>query len=530
MKSRFKLIVLLSTVLLTSFVFPDKVTRLFKLIEKKEYIKAREILIEVKKREPNSVVLDFATASLLMDRNHEDFDPAEAHKIVEGIKIKLSDAVLKAQLTDYSIFNKDLIRIQMNAERSLLKTALENGNEAIASFASKYAYAHNVEEAIVLRDAWKYSIADSIGTAKAYADFIKKYPKSAQFELASTKKNQIAYLELLEKQAELDSVSQVNQEMKLVALQDHAKSQSKFISTQKRYIATLIGLGVLFFLFLTYLVFTLVRIGKSRRLISEQKVQLEDKNNHIHESLRYAKYIQERFLPDQIELKRNFKEYFILYDPKDVVSGDFYWFADLKDRFIVAAADCTGHGVPGAFMSMIGHTLLNQIVHKEQVLEPAKILEELRCSVIDSLNKNSLEKDISDGMDMALISVYKDKSKLEYAGAYNSLILVDGDEVREIKADRQPIAKYYDKTEKPFTNHVVDLVENECVYLFSDGYQDQFGGEENKKYSKSKFKNDLLEVSKLSMDEQLTALLKKNADWKGETPKTDDVLVMGLRV
>ncbi|MFL5754616.1 MAG: two-component regulator propeller domain-containing protein [Bacteroidia bacterium] len=269
--------------------------------------------------------------------------------------------------------------------------------------------------------------------------------------------------------------------------------------------------------------------------VSERKRQeqiIVQKNKDILDSITYAKKIQTSILPALPVVKQSIPESFILYLTKDIVSGDFYWFADKEDFCIIAAIDCTGHGVPGAFMSLIGYNLLNQIVNEKQIHEPAKILKELNNGVLDALYKNQPNNQSKDGMDLAICKVYKNKKQLEFSGAMRPLWIVSKVEVTELKADKIPIGTKDADREGGvvYTNHVVEAGPDDRFYIFTDGYADQFGGEKEKKLTTGRFKEMLIEIGKLGMEEQRQKLLEYHKRWKGNIEQVDDILVIGMRL
>lgn len=263
--------------------------------------------------------------------------------------------------------------------------------------------------------------------------------------------------------------------------------------------------------------------------IAEQKKVIEEKNNDITASIRYAKRIQVAILPPDDFVKNYLPKTFVLFKPKDIVSGDFYWLSDKKDKVLFAAVDCTGHGVPGAFMSIVGHNLLDQIVAEQGLTKPSEILDALNKSVSDTLRQNHTD-DVKDGMDIALCAFDRKTKQFEYAGAFNPLWLIRNGELIETKADKFPIGNLKIGEQKKFTNHTIQLIEGDTLYIFSDGYADQFGGPNGKKLKYSVFKNILLSIQHLTMEEQGEHLNKAIEEWKGELEQVDDILVIGTRL
>jgi serine phosphatase RsbU (regulator of sigma subunit) len=222
------------------------------------------------------------------------------------------------------------------------------------------------------------------------------------------------------------------------------------------------------------------------------------------------------------------KDYFILYKPRDIVSGDFYWINKTENKVIVIAADCTGHGVPGALMSMLGVAFLNEIVNKEKITSPAKILDRLRENIMISMKQQGENIQQRDGMDVAAICIDRENEEVLYSGANNPLYMIKNGEFVETKADKMPVSVYIEM--KPFENKTFKTNKGDIIYLFSDGYADQFGGQNGKKLKYKAFKELLIQNSHLEMTEQKNLLDSFFNEWKGENPQIDDVLVMGIRL
>lgn len=257
-----------------------------------------------------------------------------------------------------------------------------------------------------------------------------------------------------------------------------------------------------------------------------QKSQIiEEKNRDITASIRYAERIQRAMLPPD----NLFPETFIFFRPKDIVSGDFYWMYDNGDYMFIAAVDCTGHGVPGAFMSIIGHNSLNKIVREYGLVKPAAILDQLNNEVVKALLARH-ETTINDGMDLSLVALNKKKRTMEYAGAYNPLYVVRNKEMKLYKADRFPIGMSSVQEQKRFTNVEVDIVSGDMIYLSSDGFADQFGGPDGSKYKSAAFKKLLVEISPMAVADQKCRLDAEMISWRGALPQVDDILIIGCRI
>jgi PAS domain S-box-containing protein len=263
----------------------------------------------------------------------------------------------------------------------------------------------------------------------------------------------------------------------------------------------------------------------TQRRLAEQKVLMQKES--IESSIKYAKRIQNAVLPSREKINSTLHDHFIMFKPRDIVSGDFYWINEVDNKIYIVAADCTGHGVPGAFMSMLGISLLNEIINKGQCKLASEVLNELRKSVKTTLSQTGKDREAKDGMDMAICIVDKDSLNMHYAGAYNPLYLVRDNELITYKADRMPIGIYV-KEKDSFTNHEIQLQKNDRFYIFSDGYSDQFGGEKGNKLSTKKLKEKIMDLQSLSMIEQKEALEKYYDNWKGDLEQVDDVVFIGV--
>jgi serine phosphatase RsbU (regulator of sigma subunit) len=255
--------------------------------------------------------------------------------------------------------------------------------------------------------------------------------------------------------------------------------------------------------------------------------KIEDQNAHITDSIRYAEQIQKALLPPDNQVTELFPDSFVLFHPKDIVSGDFYWIRELDGHKAFVAADCTGHGVPGAFMSLLGMSSLNEIVNKDSIHSAGPILDRLRSYIKKSLRQTGKDREQKDGMDLSIAIYNPETRKVVCAGANNSLVLIRDGEVDVIKADRMPIGIY--RKEKPFTNHEIEVQEGDILYMFSDGYPDQFGGEDGRKFLAKNFRKLLLEIHQQPINEQRKLLDKRLKQWMRGEEQVDDILVVGIK-
>lgn len=265
------------------------------------------------------------------------------------------------------------------------------------------------------------------------------------------------------------------------------------------------------------------------RAIAEEKLketlnEVEEKQKEITDSINYAKRIQEAILPSFDFIKTHLPNSFIYYQPKDIVAGDFYWAEKVGNDFFIAAADCTGHGVPGALVSVVCCNALNRTVNEFKLTDPGKILDKTRELVLESFSKNG--GDIKDGMDISLISI--NGNTIKWTGANNPLWYYQNNELKEIKANKQPIGKT-DHAE-PFTTHTIELQKGDSLYLFTDGFADQFGGPKGKKFKYKQLEDLLVSSNDLSINEQHLTLKNTLNNWRGKLEQVDDVCVIGIRV
>ena len=269
--------------------------------------------------------------------------------------------------------------------------------------------------------------------------------------------------------------------------------------------------------------------------VDKQKEIVEKQKEKIVDSITYAQRIQQSILMEESEVQNYLPNSFIYFQPKDIVSGDFYWCSKLGDKIIIAAVDCTGHGVPGAFMSMIGNTLLNQIVNEKHITKPSEILHYLNLGVYEALHQKKEGALSDDGMDIALCCIDHKNNEIQYAGQNPLFVLSDG-KIEVIKGDMYGIggggmiAKIHDPLKKVFANHVIPIKKGMSIYLSTDGYMDQFGGSDRKKYGAQRFKDLLSNNLHLNMQQQKELMVSAHAEWKGNTAQIDDVLVIGIRI
>ncbi|MGZ3933275.1 MAG: PP2C family protein-serine/threonine phosphatase, partial [Bacteroidia bacterium] len=284
-------------------------------------------------------------------------------------------------------------------------------------------------------------------------------------------------------------------------------------------------------------------IEERTQTITQQKAEIEHKNQEITDSINYAQKIQIALMASMRLLDKNLKtsgaavspkDYFLLYNPKDIVSGDFYWATEItisgEKYFIVVIADCTGHGVPGAFMSLLCIGFLNEITREKQIVDPGKIFDELRSRIILTLNPDGSETERKDGMDAVLLGFNASSNTMSYAAANNSFYVIRNNELTVLKADKMPVGKYSEEIAKPFSTQQFSLQKGDVIYAFTDGYADQFGGPKGKKFKYKQLEEVLLEIHKMDAATQKQILNTRFLDWKNTQEQVDDVLVIGIQL
>jgi serine phosphatase RsbU (regulator of sigma subunit) len=270
-----------------------------------------------------------------------------------------------------------------------------------------------------------------------------------------------------------------------------------------------------------------VEIQSQRDLARSQRDMIAEQKKEITDSIHYAERIQRSLLPTVTVLNSLLPEHFVLFKPRNIVSGDFYWSFEKGDKIFISAVDCTGHGVPGALMSMLGISFLNEIMITSDSTEPDEVLNYLRESIIKTLKQFGNVGESRDGMDIAMFVFDKKRTTASYSGANNPLYLVRNGEIQEFKGDKMPVGIYEKMT--PFTRHTFEILKGDTFYFFSDGYADQFGGPKSKKFMYSNFKKLLLEIQSITMQEQGVILDDTIVKWQGSLEQVDDIVVIGLR-
>jgi len=386
---------------------------------------------------------------------------------------------------------------------------------------SSFTIAKNIGEKEDIKGIYfLFSVLDSCtGNYKATYDDYKAYIiyRDSLINDANSKKTMQSQMNF-EFNRKTDSAKAIQDNLNVIA---EKKSQH-----QKLLLNSFIG-GFALMLALALVIF----IGykqkqKANIIISHQKELVEGKNNEILDSITYAKRLQEAILPPIALIKKFFPESFVFYKPKDIVAGDFYWMERAGDTIHIAAADCTGHGVPGALVSVICSNALNRTVKEFHITEPGKILDKVTELVLETFEKS--ESEVQDGMDISLCCINTKTNEVQWSGAYNPLWYIQHGELHEVEADKQPIGKY--DNPHPFKTHHVKLQKGDVLYLFTDGYADQFGGPKGKKFKYRQLIDKLKEINGNSMADQQKMLNQEFEMWKGDLDQVDDILILGVRL
>lgn len=459
------------------------------------------------------------------------YNDARKLMLEEGNLQKLLKAQKESTIYDYELEARENYKTQSIKTAELLLTKLES--------AKKEKEILEMQRAADLRDS-----------KLAYSALEKERANQA---LALTEKSLLLKqqeIQQLESQSKLNSLeASVNiKKLELAQNRNFSYFQSQLINELKvsvirrnqRYLQWAVA-GLILLLVVVIAIF--MRGVKNRKEIQIQNFKLSkkneeivaqrniilDKNKEIIDSINYALKIQTAMLPAEADMLYALGELFIFYRPKDIVSGDFYWFHQTEEYCFYAVADCTGHGVPGGFMSMLGISLLNEIVNEKAIHEPNDILDILSAKLISELKQIESKNASKDGMDITLCRINKSKTELRFAGANNDLWLIRNNELVIYKADKQPVGFHYGAY-KQFNQHVIELNQNDRIFSFTDGYADQFGGQKGKKFKYKNLKNLFLSIYYLPERQQKELISNTFDTWKGELEQVDDILILGLKI
>jgi serine phosphatase RsbU (regulator of sigma subunit) len=367
--------------------------------------------------------------------------------------------------------------------------------------------------------------------AKAYADK-RNYAKAYEYQnLLIAVKDSILSLESTQQLNELQTKYETEKKQKeIVLLTKESEIRALQLNRNKLWLIVLCA-AVLLVIVLAVLFYNRSKLKqRANQLLEHQNSEITQQKKEITDSINYAKRIQESILPPVEAWNKMLPQSFIFYRPKDIVSGDFYWIEQKNEIVCFAAVDCTGHGVPGALMSVVGFNLLTQAINEVNLVKPSEILKHLDAGVTKTLRQSEEGKGVKDGMDLSLCSLNKKTNELQYAGAFNSLYYISNGVFTEIKADKFPIGVNTDGKVDNYTNHTIQLQKGDSVYLYSDGYADQFGGPKGKKFKYNQLKELLMSISSLPVEEQRSAISRRFDEWKGNLEQVDDVVIIGVKI
>ncbi len=462
------------------------------------------------------------------------------HKGLSTVYVNVGDIYERQKLFDSAkkYYNSALVEAQLAENKSKTSGALQNlasvflrtGDVSKAFEYGKQALSLSIEVGFPEKIRDSYSILSEIYAAKN--DFKNAYESYKSFKEMSDS--------ILSDNTKQDAIKQQMKysfDKREIEVKKE-KEQSEFehqieVKRQNQIIYTSVGVLLLVIIFSGFL-YNRFRVTKKQKAIieeqkhevEEQKELVDEKNKEITDSINYAKRIQQAILPPERIFQNTLNNSFVLFKPKDIVAGDFYWMEIVGDWIIFSAADCTGHGVPGAMVSVVCHNALNRSVREFGLTEPGKILDKTRELVIETFEKSDHE--VRDGMDISLCAYNKKTKVMNWSGANNPLWIARKREWIEVKPDKQPIGKY--ENSKPFTTNKMQMEEGDVFYIFTDGYADQFGGPKGKKFKYKPFQELLMENSALALDVQKQKLDVAFESWKGNLEQVDDVCVIGVRI
>ncbi|MGB3949024.1 MAG: tetratricopeptide repeat protein [Bacteroidia bacterium] len=457
-----------------------------------------------------------------------------------GDEKKIATAIGNIGIEYFENGNTDLALIYLN--KSLKKFEQIGDNKSVATFLSTmgnvYKQQGNYPEAI------KYSRkAIEIAKESNQVAYIRDFSNSLFeiYELTGDYKSALEMHKLLMKMK--DSILNENtqkdvlkkelkytyEKQKAIDAKEHEKQLAIAEEQEKKQKVVIVATSFILLLVALFSVFALQRLRvtrKQKNVIELQKKIVEEKQIEILASISYAKRLQEAMLPTDSYLQSTLNEYFLFYKPKDIVAGDFYWVEKRSDTVFVAVADCTGHGIPGAIISVICSNALNRTILEFGLTDPAQILSKTRDLVLETFSRSN--KDVKDGMDISLLCINASTKEIKWSGANIPLCYISEGKLIEIKPDKQPIGKV--ENPKPFNTHVIPFKKGDVFYLFSDGYADQFGGPNGKKFKTKLFKSMLLTNVNLSMAEQYNKVVETHNQWKGEQEQVDDICLVGVKI
>jgi serine phosphatase RsbU (regulator of sigma subunit)/uncharacterized protein HemY len=438
---------------------------------------------------------------------------------------------------------KDALKYQLKAlkimedigdAKDLVTTSLGLG--------STYEKEHFYPEALIYYDKalkkaieidYRDGVRQAYGSLSSVYTIQKNYQKALEYtNLFYHEKDSLFNKEAMKQVTEINTKYQTEkkeQEIQLLTKDQQLKDKTL---REQRVIRIALIVGLALFFILSFTLYNRYRFKqKANTLLEKQKKEIQEQNVLITDSIDYAKTIQEAVFPSEKKMTKLFPDSFVLYKPKAIVSGDFYLVGEKNDKLICTVADCTGHGIPGAFMSLLGFNMLENIIEKKENYMPSDILNELNQKMVATMSQDAEHiTSVKHGMDASVITIDKQTMQLQFAGAHNPLYQVRDNTLTEIKADKMSIGSYKEGKQVEFQNHTLSIQKGDVFYLFSDGFPDQIGGPNRKKFYYPPFKELLVSIHKMAMAEQKSFLDGVITSWKGERDQTDDILVVGIKI
>lgn len=480
------------------------------------------------------------------DKKKEAFDYLEkALEIYEETGDKRGKAACLGNIGNFYFYEGQLDKVLEYYTRSLSEYSSINDNKGVCFTLNNigffYAEKGNYEDAIFtieqgLNTALEIDSKSDVVNAYEYLSHVYEKKGDTEnalknFKLYSAYRDSLINMENMNYVSELQAAYNFDQKereielLKKEKIAEETRKESK--ERQTAIITTSLFIGIILLIIIAFIIYrNNIIVRRKNGEIFNQKSQLETKNKDITDSITYARTIQNGILPSEEIFDNTFKDHFILYQPKDIVSGDFYWIEQVENNVFFCVGDCTGHGVPGAMMSVLGTNALFRSINDFALRSPAKILDKL--SEILTQRFESSGHNINDGIDMALCCLDVNNMKMHYAGAYNPVWIIRNGDLMETKGDKQPVGKF--ESQHPFTNHTFDLIAGDQIYLLTDGIADQFGGPNGKKFKYTQLRSLLMKIRELSMKEQKDQLSSSLTKWQGTLEQVDDICVLGVKV
>ncbi len=427
---------------------------------------------------------------------------------------------------------KDLINFTNNRE-AIATTCVNYGSLLISQNKLNEAEPYFIKALGILKELGiKKGFAEAYGSLGEIAYAKKEYKKAFDYlKLCMQCKDSMLNENIQKKIGDVQMLYEREKKNKeIVLLQKDKEMQTSLGAAEKKKKNIILMSGILIVvllgIFIGFIVNRFNLTKKQKNIIEEQKHLVEEKQKEIIDSIAYAKRLQDAIIPSVALIQQHLPDSFVLYKPKDIVAGDFYWMEIVKDEILIAAADCTGHGVPGAMVSVVCSNALNRAVKEFGLTDPGKILDKVRELVLETFEKSVSE--VKDGMDISFCSINIKTKKIKWAGAYNPLWYIENNELKEVVANKQPIGK--NDNPAPFTTHNLEFKDGAILFLFTDGYPDQFGGPKGKKYKYKQLEDLLVTIAAKPLTEQASILDEKFESWRGELEQVDDVTIIGIRL